>query len=300
MITDPNVTYKTLKTPQGPGFESAKVPTDACLVFIYPKGPDMGARYVLRDFEAVVGRTDDCAIRNTDASVSRLHARIERRADGYYAVDLGSTNGTFINNVLKREGRLEDGDYLRIGNCIYRFLAGGNIEAEYHEEIYRLTIIDGLTQIHNHRYLAEFLDREVARAQRHERPLSVLMFDLDKFKTINDQFGHLCGDYVLRELSNRIRHSVRREDLFARYGGEEFTLVLVETNLEQALEVAERLRQGVADKPFWFESMPVPVTVSLGVATLDHANPVSAEQLLKTADENLYKAKRGGRNRVVA
>ena len=274
---------------------------DACLVHIYPSGPTRGRRYPLSSEVVVLGRSDAATIQVQDNSCSRNHARIEPTPAGFYLTDTKSLNGTFVNDQPTRGAYLlQDGDYIRIGNAIYRFLAGGNIEAEYHEEIYRLTIIDGLTQIHNHRYLVEFLDREVARSQRHQRPLSVVMFDLDKFKAVNDQFGHLCGDYVLRELSNRIRHSVRREDLFARYGGEEFTLVLVETNKDQALEVAERLRQGVADKPFWFESMPIPVTVSLGLACLEDGDPVTADHLLKKADENLYKAKRAGRNRVVA
>lgn len=274
---------------------------DACLVHIYPSGPTRGRRYPLGGETVILGRSDTATIQVQDNSCSRNHARIEPSAGGYFLTDTKSLNGTFVNDQPTRGAYLlQDGDYIRIGNAIYRFLAGGNIEAEYHEEIYRLTIIDGLTQIHNHRYLVEFLDREVARSLRHKRPLSVLMFDLDKFKAVNDQFGHLCGDYVLRELSNRIRHSVRREDLFARYGGEEFTLVLVETDPEQALEVAERLRVGVADKPFWFDSMPIPVTISLGLASIDQDGPATAEALLKKADDNLYKAKRGGRNRVVA
>ena len=274
---------------------------DACLVHIYPSGPTRGRRYPLGGEAVVLGRSDTATIQVQDNSCSRNHARIESTPAGFYLTDTKSLNGTFVNDQPTRGAYLlQDGDYIRIGNAIYRFLAGGNIEAEYHEEIYRLTIIDGLTQIHNHRYLVEFLDREVARSQRHQRPLSILMFDLDKFKAVNDQFGHLCGDYVLREMSNRIRHTVRREDLFARYGGEEFALVLVETNQDQALEVAERLRVGVAEKPFWFESMPIPVTISLGLASIDRDEAISAEQLLKHADENLYKAKRGGRNRVVA
>src|SRR5207244_8344348 len=114
--------------------------------------------------------------------------------------------------------RLNDGDCLRVGNCIYHSLAGGNVESEYHEEIYRLTIIDGLTQIHNQRYLLDFLDRELARSNRHQRPLSLIMFDIDWFKQINDDLGHLGGDFTLRELADCVRKSsVRREDLFARY-----------------------------------------------------------------------------------
>jgi diguanylate cyclase (GGDEF)-like protein len=195
---------------------------------------------------------------------------------------------------------LQDGDYLRVGNCIYRYLAGGNIEAEYHEEIYRLTILDGLTQIHNQRYLTEFLEREVIRSQRHARPLSVLMFDIDKFKSINDSFGHLCGDFVLRELADIIRTSVRKEDLFARYGGEEFVLVLVETNLEEGVGVAERIRSTVACHQFRFESTPVKLTISIGVATTTGDMNMTPSHLLRTADENLYQAKRTGRNKVVS
>lgn len=294
MTTDPNVTYKTLKSVPG----APKPPTDACLVFIYPKGPDMGARYVLREDETVIGRTDECAIRNTDASVSRLHARIARRDDGYHAMDLGSTNGTFINNVLKREGRLEDGDYLRIGNCIYRFLAGGNIEAEYHEEIYRLTVMDGLTGVHNRRYLTEYLDRELARAQRFARPLAVALFDIDRFKAINDTHGHLAGDTTLRELTGLLKSVVRKDELLARYGGEEFAMALPETTGEQAVRACERMRQTVADHCFQYQSFRIPVTVSVGVA-VSGPHILVPDDLLKAADEKLYEAKNTGRNRVV-
>ncbi|HUR54235.1 MAG TPA: GGDEF domain-containing protein, partial [Gemmataceae bacterium] len=199
------------------------VARDACLVHIYPTGPAMGTRYPLGTLELLLGRGDDCHIRIQDHSVSRRHVRIEPSPEGYFVCDLQSTNGTFVNDQQIDSGcLLQDGDYLRVGNCIYRYLAGGNIEAEYHEEIYRLTILDGLTQIHNQRYLTEFLEREVVRSQRHDRPLSVLMLDIDKFKSVNDTFGHLCGDFVLRELADIVRGSVRKEDLFARYGGEEF------------------------------------------------------------------------------
>jgi diguanylate cyclase (GGDEF)-like protein len=237
----------------------------------------------------------------TDNSVSRSHARIEPTSEGYIITDLKSLNGTYVNDRPVRAGQeLCDGDYIRIGNAIFRFLTGGNIEAEYHEEIYRLTIMDGLTQIHNHRYLVDFLDREVARSFRHKRPLSVLLLDLDRFKAVNDTHGHLCGDAVLREVSNRLRHSIRREDLFARYGGEEFALVLVETVHEQAVEVAERIRGTIANKPFWYESVPLNVTVSVGVASTKGGEKTTAVDLLRHADQMLYQAKKNGRNCVVA
>ncbi|MGL6095732.1 MAG: diguanylate cyclase [Fimbriiglobus sp.] len=274
---------------------------DACLIHIYPVGPTMGRRYPLGTDTLLMGRAESCEIRIQDGSVSRRHAKIEPTSDGFSVLDLGSTNGTFVNDrQTKGIRQLRDGDYLRIGNGIYRFLTGGNIEAEYHEEIYRLTIIDGLTQIHNQRYLLDFLDRELARSRRHRRPLAVLMLDIDKFKAVNDEHGHLCGDYVLRELSHRLKPAVRREDLFARYGGEEFCLVLVETPLKSAVEVAERTRVAVDAKPFEFETNALSVTVSVGVATTDGARDMSAAELLKLADEKLYAAKRAGRNRVMA
>ena len=274
---------------------------EACLVHIYPTGPSMGRRYPLGHKDLLVGRGDDCDIRIQDNSVSRKHVKIEPAEDGYCVSDLGSTNGTFVNDKqLNAASPLHDGDYLRVGNCLYRYLTGGNIEAEYHEEIYRLTIQDGLTRIHNQRALTEFLDREVARSQRHKRPLSVLMFDLDKFKTINDTHGHLCGDFVLRELAECIRGTVRKEDMFARYGGEEFCMVLVETSPTEALGAGERVRSTIEAHPFRFETTPIKLTISVGVYTTTGETVLTPSDLLRLADEKLYEAKRSGRNRVVS
>jgi diguanylate cyclase (GGDEF)-like protein len=272
----------------------------ACLVHIYPTGPAMGCRYPLGDGALVVGRGEDCEVRIHDHSVSRRHARIEAGPDGFYVVDLQSTNGTFVNDEPTDNTRLADGDYLRVGNCMYRYLAGGNVEAEYHEEIYRLTIIDALTQIHNQRYLLEFLDRELVRTARHARPLALALIDIDFFKSVNDELGHLAGDYALRELANCVKQNVRREDLFARYGGEEFALVLVETNGKQALEVAERLRISVEDHPFRFEDRAFKITISLGIAFTAGGCPISVTELIRQADEKLFQAKRSGRNRITS
>jgi len=271
----------------------------ACLVHIYPTNSNMGQRYALTDNPVVIGRGEDCDIRISDHSVSRRHARIEPTADGFYAIDLQSTNGTFVNDVPSDVATLKDGDYLRIGNCIYRFLAGGNVEAEYHEEIYRLTIIDALTGSHNKRFMVEFLDRELARSARHGRPLSVLIFDLDHFKAINDELGHLGGDCTLRDVAAAVRTNVRREDLFARYGGEEFALILVETTHQGAVELAERIRKLVEKRAFTYEGRQYHLTISIGVSSTSGHESISATDLIKSADENLYKAKNTGRNRVV-
>lgn len=273
---------------------------EACLVHIYPTGPGMGTRYALSDTPMILGRGNDCDVQINDHSVSRRHARIQPGADGYYAVDLQSTNGTFINDVFSSISRLKDGDYLRIGNCIYRFLAGGNVEAEYHEEIYRLTIIDALTEIHNKRYLLEFLDRELARSARYGRPLCLIMLDVDHFKTINDNLGHLGGDFTLREIAGAIKSSIRKEELFARYGGEEFSIVLPETTLEKGILAAERIRALVEQYPFFYEGKKFTVTLSMGVSATLGDDTLTPQDIIRQADERLYLAKSTGRNRVVA
>lgn len=272
----------------------------AYLIHIYPTGPGMGTRYALSDKPVIIGRGEAAEIRVDEHSVSRQHARIQPGADGYYAVDLQSTNGTFVNDMPATMCKLKDGDYLRVGNCIYRYLAGGNVEAQYHEEIYRLTISDGLTEIPNKRYLLEFLERELSRTLRHHRPLSLVLFDVDHFKRINDELGHLCGDFTLRELAACLKGSIRRDELFARYGGEEFAVVLPEATLEAALTVAERLRETVEKHSFRYEEKTYQITISLGVATTLGDESVTPSDLIRRADERLYEAKRAGRNRAIA
>lgn len=272
----------------------------ACLVHIYPTGQNIGQRYSIGEKPIVIGRGEDCDIRIQDHSVSRRHARLEFGANGAAVTDLGSTNGTFVNDrPIEKDTLLSDGDYLRVGNCIYRFLGGGNVEAEYHEEIYRLTIMDGLTQIHNQRYMLEFLDRELVRSARHGRPLALALFDIDWFKSINDQMGHLAGDYALREIASVIRGVVRREDLFARYGGEEFGLVLVETSAKEAIEVGERLRKAIEDHTFAFEDSTFHLTVSVGITCTNGDDSLTTREMVRAADDFLYQAKRSGRNRVI-
>ena len=276
----------------------AKSRRDAVLVHIYPTGPGIGSRFQLGDKPRVIGRGEGTDLRIDDGSVSRRHASIQPVEGGYTVTDLGSTNGTFLNDAPVAESALSDGDYVRIGKCIFRFLMGGNLEAEYHEEIYRLMIIDALTEIHNKRYLVESMERELSRTLRYHRPLSVMLFDIDHFKKVNDDWGHLAGDSILRELAARVKEVVRKDELFARYGGEEFCVLLPETPLDQALLLAERIRAVVAERSFKFEDEQHPVTISLGVACTVGKEIRTVDGLLKAADDALYQAKETGRNRV--
>ena len=230
-------------------------------------------------------------------SVSRRHAHFERRNQSWFIVDDNSTNGTYLNEEqISREALISNGDRIKVGPAILKYLSGLDAEAKYHEEIYRMTIVDGLTQIHNKRYLFETLEKELTRARRYERQLSLLIFDIDYFKRINDQYGHLAGDYVLRELARAVQERIRRDELFARYGGEEFVVVLPETPLQGAVTLAENLRTRVASHGFVFQGERIPVTISVGCSCLK--DDKGATELIQRADEKLYEAKRSGRNRV--
>jgi diguanylate cyclase (GGDEF)-like protein len=276
---------------------------DGCLVLIYPPGADMGKRFPMSRNEVVLGRGADCDIQVDRDSVSRRHARVYRSGDQWLVEDLGSTNGSYVNDMPVQRSVLKDNDFLKIGAAIFKFLSGSGIEASYHEEIYRMTIVDGLTGTHNKRAFLECLEKEVSRCARHRRPLSLLMFDIDHFKRINDTHGHLTGDFVLKEMSRRLLGQIRFEEMLARYGGEEFAVVLPETDHAGAMRFGERIRKLVADEPFEYEGDRFPVTISVGVATYEGVTPDGTDldplMFIKQADDNLYQAKRDGRNRVV-
>jgi two-component system cell cycle response regulator len=271
-----------------------------CLVVIYTKEPTLlGKRFVLETSPMRVGRGAENQIVLEGDSVSRKHTHIEQRANGtWWAVDDNSTNGTYINDdQIVREQPLSNGDRIKVGPTIFKYLSGQDVEAQYHEEIYRMTIIDGLTQAHVKRYLLESLEKEIIRARRHVRDLCFLMFDIDHFKKINDFHGHLAGDFVLKELARIVQGRIRRDEVFARYGGEEFAIVLPETNIEGARALAEGLREKVESSRFVFQNELIKVTISIGVAMLQAEDKTSLD-LIRQADEKLYEAKRSGRNRV--
>ncbi len=245
----------------------------------------------------VVGRDLDADISVDDESVSRRHCRLMFLDGVWFIEDLRSTNGTYVAGSPITRAPLRDGDLIKVGSTIFKFLSTSNVEAAYYEEIYRMAIFDGLTQIHNRRYFEEYTEREISRCRRHERALSLLLFDVDKFKRINDRYGHLSGDYVLRTMAAEIAGRMRKEELFARYAGDEFVIVLPETSTEDASRFAEIVRKMVDEYDFEFDGRALPVTISVGVGAFT-PDMVSPAQLVAAADAALYRAKEHGRNRV--
>ena len=269
---------------------------DAALVVIY--GLDLGRKFDLAKESTIIGRSSKADIQIDQESISRNHAKLTNGQSHILIKDLGSTNGTYVNDEqISGEYTLRNGDMVKIGRTIFKFIAGGNIEAAYHDEIYRLTTIDGLTQVFNRRYFEDAIERELSRSRRYTRPLSLVLLDIDHFKKINDSYGHLAGDAVLKEVALTIRGKTRREDVFARFGGEEFALLLPEVDHKGAAQLAEKARKLVEKHAFSFDGETIPVTVTAGVATVQKKNE-DPNELIRRADEKLYEAKSSGRNRV--
>jgi diguanylate cyclase (GGDEF)-like protein len=267
----------------------------ANLVMIY--GEHLGRRFAIGGEPITIGRGVDCHIRLADDSVSRQHCQVIPGKDGVVLMDQSSTNGTYVNGTIVSARHLRDGDRVQVGRSIFKFITGDNIEQHYHEEIYRLKTTDGLTGAFNKRYFEEELQREFFRFLRYRRPLAMVMLDIDLFKNVNDQYGHLAGDRVLADLAKLLISITRSEDTFCRYGGEEFSVLMPETELSEAIERAEMMRSMVERARFEFDGVPIAVTVSAGVAD---ARPSfeEASEFVASADKRLYDAKGGGRNQV--
>jgi two-component system cell cycle response regulator len=277
--------------------EIQRPPTRTESILIEIHGPNLGKNYRITETTINIGRDPSCSIQIDQENVSRTQCKLQKVRGATFIEDLKSTNGTYLNDVPISRERLRHGDLIKVGGVIFKFVSGGNIEGLYHEEIYKMTITDGLTQVANKRYLLEFLEREISRAIRFGRSLSTIVIDIDHFKKVNDSYGHLAGDAILREMCAVLFKLVRREELLARYGGEQFVIVLPETGLSTATTIAEKARLTVERHGFEFAGTPIPITISLGAAEL---SPMAAdpENFIRTANEMLCEAKRSGRNCV--
>jgi diguanylate cyclase (GGDEF)-like protein len=271
---------------------------DGLLVKVYPVAT-IEQPLLLTTEPVLIGRDSQCSLSLPVDAVSRRHATIEFDGTHHVIVDLGSLNGTFVNETRLLSPRpLETGDRIRFGDQIYKYLAHDDLEGRYHEVIFQMMTNDGLTGVANRRYFLDTLARELAQSQRSPAPLAVMLLDLDRFKSVNDTYGHLAGDAVLCEFARRATASLRSGDLLARYGGEEFCLLLTRTPFDAATTVAERLRSTIAASPITFEDCEIPVTVSGGLLVVETPVTLQPAELLAEADALLYSAKQAGRNQI--
>jgi diguanylate cyclase (GGDEF)-like protein len=266
-------------------------------------GLNAGQVFTLDRDESFLGRGRDAEVRIDDVGVSRRHARIVRTEGRRYVVeDLGSANGVLVNGVRVERADLTDGDRLQVGPAlVLRFSLIAADEEALARQLYESSTRDALTHIYNRKYAGERLEAEVAYAHRHGTLLSLVLFDLDHFKRINDGFGHPAGDAVLCVVAAQVQKAIRAEDVLARYGGEEFVVLTRGIEHKAAHVLADRIRRFVERLSIPWESQTLKATVSVGVASLSECGPKETrERLVALADERLYEAKSTGRNRVCA
>lgn len=274
---------------------------DKHFYIIFLSGPLMGKMHLLEEGTIVLGRISEVDLPINDLGISRKHCAIEFHNGKAILKDFGSTNGTFLNGKRVTEAELREGDKIQISSStIFKFDQQDKIENIFHKELYKMAVIDALTGAYNKRYFEERIQEEFSYCFRNKVPLSLVIFDIDHFKKVNDTYGHPTGDYVLSRISGLAKTIIRSEDILARYGGEEFVVILKATDAEGALILAERLRKLIEETEFEFEDKKIAVTISVGVASLVGQNFANWETMLKLADTLLYKSKHGGRNQVNA
>lgn len=263
------------------------------------KGNSLGEIYILDD-EKVIGRCEGSTIVLTDSGISRRHFIIQKQDNAFKVTDLNSTNGTEVNDVkITDTYQLKDGDKIRIAGTVFKFSYHDVEESRYQQQVRTLIVKDDLTKIYNKRYFTETIEKEFNFAKRYENPLSLILFDIDHFKLFNDNYGHQAGDFVLTEIAALIDPLARDYDTFARFGGEEFALLMRDTILSEAVLLANRMRQIIADSNFNYKDQKLQSTISLGVATYHASGNIGDHhQLISIADDYLYGAKHAGRNRV--
>ncbi len=285
-----SITHRTQLSP-GPRRPGQRT---ACVIVIYGEG--LGQRINVESRQILIGRSEEADLQLPHPSVSRRHCRIWRDGQDHWIRDQGATNRTRLNDreLGDSDHLLVDGDHITIGESILKFVGHASLEAPYHEEVYQLATQDALTELGNRRHFDELLEKELARATRHRRPLSLCIIDIDLFKKINDNHGHIEGDGVLRRIADAIRAHARIEDVAARIGGEEFAVLFPETDVASAHGICERMRQSVRDIPFRLGEDQQTITVSIGIAGLREGDTCGT--LMQRADQALYQAKDNGRD----
>lgn len=268
----------------------------ACVVVV--NGAQLGLEARIGENPLMIGRADDCGLVLSDTSVSRHHCRIYRDGSGYSVEDLGSTNGCFVNGEQVRRLGMRDGDRLRVGQCELKFFGEGSGEASYHRELMNHAVFDALTGFYNRRQSREMLEHAFDRGRGLPRRLHLMILDLDHFKPVNDRHGHLAGDRVLAGFAELVKSLLSSDAVAGRLGGEEFVVFSAQQSGAEFRALAERIRAGLERAEMPIDDGFVRVTVSIGIADQTPEMRAAAD-LLREADGALYKAKVGGRNRVV-
>jgi diguanylate cyclase (GGDEF)-like protein len=273
-------------------------------------GKESGKRHYLNNTQIKIGRDSKCEIICNDASISRLHAEIidDQEKKTTQIKDLESSNGTFVNDnkiVHDQHTTLKDQDMIRVGSILFKYFSHENVDGMVQDKVYKMATIDQGTKIFNKQYLMDSLQNHFLRAKKGKTPLSLIYFDLDHFKKVNDTYGHNAGDQILRDCAALIKDKLKDKGIFARFGGEEFIIILPKIDIKKAFVAAENIRKACATQIHKLEYSKDDKTqiadhtqtISIGVSQLSE-NMESPRELLEDADKKLYQSKEGGRNKV--
>jgi diguanylate cyclase (GGDEF)-like protein len=264
-------------------------------------GAQVGELHKIVKPRTTIGRAVTADIRIVDEGISREHVAIMLDGDRVFVRDLTSTNGTFRNGERVEIAEIADGDKVSVGSTtILKFTFKDGIDEAYEAQIYRTALEDSLTRALKREFFLERLESEVAFSVRHSVPVALILWDLDRFKAVNDKHGHPAGDLVLAAMARTVKSAIRREDIFGRYGGEEFALTCRGTAPDVAWRMAERLRRAIEDTIVDGSEVSLNVTASFGVAACPSSGVGNPAELIAAADAAMYRAKALGRNRVVA
>jgi diguanylate cyclase (GGDEF)-like protein len=264
-------------------------------------GPAMGQQIILGEGDTVWGRNQDADIPIDDEAISRYHFKIKVKDKVAILEDLNSTNGTFVNGERIKQHVLQNNDKIQISSAtVLRFSYVDPIDTDVHKRFYEMALFDPVTQAFTKRYFLDRIKHEFSHSKRRHVPLSLIIYDLDHFKKVNDTWGHPAGDFILAKVSEITLALVRKEDIFARYGGEEFVILMRDTPESAGASLGERLRSAIEKANFVFEGNKIPLTISIGVACYIDDNLTGPQDLIQRADVGLYHSKTQGRNRVTA
>jgi len=265
-------------------------------------GKNIGKLYNLSDHnEFIAGRSQECEIWIEDQTISRKHFKIIKNDNLYEVQDLNSTNGTYVNSKRVNSMVLKAGDKIQISkDTIIQFDYFDENRKISEQKRYEMGVKDPITGTYNKSYFLQRINEEFSFCYRQNLPLSILMLDIDFFKMINDNYGHLAGDKVLQEIGVLVSHMIRSDDVFCRYGGEEFVIIMRNTSCQDAVNLADRIRKKMEEHEVQYDDQTLKVTISIGVATSIDRNFRDYVALIAEADKYLYLSKGSGRNKVSA
>ncbi len=269
------------------------------LTVIWGTNFDFGKELQVGKKPVLIGRSKEASFRLTDRMISRRHCIIKPTRDEYYEVeDVGSSNGTYVNEERISKKILVSGDKIRVGETIVKFHYKDEYDTMFFEKLYKMAVYDGATGLLNKVFLLDELKIQFEVARRQNSVLSFIMMDIDDFKRVNDRYGHPIGDIVLKEIAKIILVQKRTQDIAGRYGGEEFSIILPGTDIKGASNLAERIRKEVEKKEVkaFFET--VKVTISAGISSYPLTTS-SIDELIEQADDALYEAKKSGKNKII-